>query len=104
MELINGERFRAHPAAAFLEDRTEKGRRTATMEVMEAMEDRAGSAGCLGQDERLLSQWRQGQWTMEKQRAHLRPGPGRQVKRPFGLGSRTDGRDGVNQGTWKDVE
>ena len=41
---------------------------------------------------------------MEKQRAHLRPGPGRQVKRPFRLGSRTDGRDGVNQGTWKDVE
>jgi len=54
MELINGERFRAHPAAAFLEDRTKKGRRTATMEVMEAMEIRAGSAGCLGQDQRLL--------------------------------------------------
>ena len=35
---VNGERFRAHPAAAFLEDRTKKGQKTATMEVMEAME------------------------------------------------------------------
>ena len=51
---VNGERFRAHPAAASLEGATKKGQKTATMEVMEAMEIRAGSAGYLGQDERLL--------------------------------------------------
>ncbi len=35
---VNGERFRAHPAAASLEGATKKGQKTATMEVMEAME------------------------------------------------------------------
>ena len=34
----NGERFWAHPAAASLEGATKKGQKTATMEVMEAME------------------------------------------------------------------
>ena len=38
MELINGERFRAHPAAASLEGATKKGQNSAVMEVMEAME------------------------------------------------------------------
>jgi len=51
---VNGERFRAHPAAGYLEGATKKGQKTATMEAMRVMEVSAGSAGYLGQDERLL--------------------------------------------------
>jgi len=45
-----------------------------------------------------------GQWRMEKDLLQLLPGLGVQGYCPMGLGSRTDGGDGVNQGTRKDVE
>ena len=51
---VNGERFLVHPGLASQEDRTKKGRRTAVMEAMRVMEVSAGSAGYLGQDQRLL--------------------------------------------------
>ena len=35
---VNGERFRAHPAAGYLEGATKKGQKTATMEAMRVME------------------------------------------------------------------